>query len=277
MQLIRVFLKTMSSKRVLYLFLCAWLVNIVYSYFVLSASGDDGTYFGAALGFFYKHQMGLYVGDEFELIFATFPGVSFLNSLFLHIMTLLNFGINHYTYRLFHMLAIILLLLSTCYLTYLTCKRDGSDYIRGCNIFLVLLAITPFVQMCWAVRPEVLGLLFITIGLIVYSYLEVHTKFISVQHVWSAMFLGLSITLHPNFVVIAGLLALFIVILEIIERQYFTASLFGFIFILPLLVVLAWYLNHYPDSIDELFNGIHRKTGEMPGSGFIRLIKESFF
>ena len=91
------------------------------------------------------------------------------------------------------------------------------------------------------------------------------------------MFLGLSIAIHPNFVIIAGLLALFIVIHEIIERQYFTASSFGIIFILPLLVVLVWYLNHCPDSIDELFNGIHRKTGEMPGSGFIRLIKESFF
>ena len=78
MQLIRVFLETMSSKKVLYLFLCAWLVNIVYSYFVLPSAPDDGTYFGAALGFLYKHQIGLYVGDEFELIYATFPGVSFL-------------------------------------------------------------------------------------------------------------------------------------------------------------------------------------------------------
>jgi len=277
MQLIRVFLKTISSKKVLYLFLCAWLVNIVYSYFVLPPSPDDGHYFGAALGFLHKHQTGLYVGDEFELIYATFPGVSFLNGLFLHIMTLLNIGINHYTYRLFHMMAIILLLLSTCYLTYLTCKRDGADYVRGCNIFLVLLAITPFVQMCWAVRPEVLGLLFITIGLIVYSYLDVRTKFISVQYVLSAMFLGLSMAIHPNFVIIAGLLALFIVILAIIERQYFTASSFVFILILPLLVVLAWYLNHCPDSIDELFNGIHRKTRAMPGGGFIRLIKEAFF
>jgi hypothetical protein len=277
MQLIRVFLKTISSKKVLYLFLCAWLVNIVYSYFVLPPSPDDGHYFGAALGFLHKHQTGLYVGDEFELIYATFPGTSFLNGLFLHIMTLLNIGINHYTYRLFHMMAIILLLLSTCYLTYLTCKRDGTDYVRGCNIFLVLLAITPFVQMCWAVRPEVLGLLFITIGLIVYSYLDVRTKFISVQYVLSAMFLGLSMAIHPNFVIIAGLLALFIVILAIIERQYFTASSFVFILILPLLVVLAWYLNHCPDSIDELFNGIHRKTREVLGIGFIRIIKESFF
>jgi len=275
--MIRVFLETMSSKKVLYLFLCAWLVNIVYSYFVLPSAPDDGSYFGAALGFLHKHQIGLYIGDEFELIYATFPGVSFFNGLFLHIMTLLNLGINHYTYRLFHMLTIILLLLSTCYLTYLTCKRDGADYVRGCNIFLVLLAITPFVQMCWAVRPEVLGLLFITIGLIVYSYSDVRTKFISVQYVLSAMFLGLSITLHPNFVIIAGLLALFIVILEIIERKYFTALAFGLILILPLLVVLAWYLSHCPDSIDELFNGIHRKSKVMPGGGFIRLIKESFF
>ncbi len=225
----------------------------------------------------HKHQTGLYVGDEFELIYATFPGVSFFNGLFLHIMTLLNLGINHYTYRLFHMLTIILLLLSTCYLTYLTCKRDGTDYVRGCNIFLVLLAITPFVQMCWAVRPEVLGLLFITIGLIVYSYLDVRTKFISVQYVLSAMFLGLSMAIHPNFVIIAGLLALFIVILEIIERQYFTALSFGFIFILPLLVVLAWYLNQSPDAIDQLFSGVLRKKVAMPGGGFIRLIKESFF
>ena len=108
MQLIRVFLKTMSSKNVLYLFLCAWLVNIVYSYFVLPPSSDDGIYFGPALGFFYKHQIGLYAGDEFILQYVPFPGFPFFNGLFLHIMTLLNFGINHYTYRLFHMMAIIL-------------------------------------------------------------------------------------------------------------------------------------------------------------------------
>jgi len=276
MQLIRVFLETMSSKKVLYLFLCAWLVNIVFSYFVLPPSPDDGTYFGAALGFLYKHQIGLYVGDEFELLFAMFPGVSFFHSLFLSIMSYLSLEINHYTYRLFHMLTVFFLLLSACCLTYLTCKRDGADYVRGCNIFLVLLAITPFVQMCWAVRPEVLGLLFITIGLIVYSYLNVRSKFASVQHILSAAFLGLSITVHPNFAIIAGILALSIVIIEIIERKFFTALSFGFVFILPLLIVAAWYLGHYPDSTYELFSNIERKSNSMPGYAIIRIIKESF-
>ena len=277
MQLVRVLLKTMSSKKLLYLFLCAWLANIVFSYYVLPPSDDEGNYFGEALGFLHKHQMGLYVGDEFELLYAQFPGVPFFHGLFLSIMSHLSLEINHYTYILFHMLTVFFLLLSACCLTYLTCKRDGADYVRGCNIFLVLLAITPFVQMCWAVRPEVLGLLFITIGLIVYSYLDVRTKFISVQYVLSAMFLGLSITVHPNFAIVAGILALFIVIIEIIERKLFTALSFGFVFVLPLLIVAAWYLGHYPDSTYELFNNIGRKSNLMPGNAIVRLIKESFF
>jgi len=277
MQLVRVLLKTMSSKKLLYLFLCAWLANIVFSYYVLPPSDDEGNYFGEALGFLHKHQMGLYVGDEFELLYAQFPGVPFFHGLFLSIMSHLSLEINHYTYRLFHMLTILLLLLSACCLIYLLGKREGSDYIKGCNIFLVLLAITPFVQMCWAVRPEVLGLLFITLGLIVYSYLDVRSKFTFVQYVLSALILGLSITVHPNLAIIAGTLALFIVIIKVIEQKFFTAISFGFVFILPLLVVVVWYLNHYPDSIHELSNNIGRKSNLMPGNAIVRLIKESFF
>ena len=77
--LIRVFSEIISSKRTLCLLMGAWLANIVFSYYALPASDDEGNYFGEALGFLHKHQMGLYVGDEFELLYAQFPGVPFFH------------------------------------------------------------------------------------------------------------------------------------------------------------------------------------------------------
>ena len=192
-------LYVLSSKRTFYFLLLGWLCNIIFSYFVLPPSDDGKTYFEPALSLLYKFQWGYFYGDEFIPKFTMFPTFSFFQSLFLYITSLINVPINLYTYKLFHALSIMALLLLSGYFIYLLHKKNKTDYITNYNLFLFLLGITPFAQNCWQLRPEIIGIILIILGLIFYRLWDISQGRKLFYYYSSAFSLGLSIALHPNF------------------------------------------------------------------------------
>jgi hypothetical protein len=123
-------------------------------------------------------------------------------------------------------------------------------------MFMVILSITPFAQMCWAVRPEVLGVFFILCGLIFYCKWAFCQKKSNVYFLLCAMFLGLSATVSPNSTLVAGVLFFFIIFKNIREGFIFKSFLFSFAASLPVLIVVWWFLAHYPESILQLMDAV---------------------
>ena len=268
-------IEVLESKRTFYLLISTWIFVIIFSNIILPPAPDDGWYFMVSMGFLYKFQIGQYAGDEFRLAFAVLPTFMVIQGLFCHLMSLLHIAINCYTYRLFKMLLILMLLLATFYLIKIIKQRSNKNYLIYCNMFMVILSITPFAQMCWAVRPEVLGLFFILCGLIFYCKWEFCQKKSNVFFLICAIFLGLSMTVSPNFTLVAGILISFIIYKNIREGFIFKSFLFCLVASVPVLIVVWWFMAHYPESILEFMVSVGTKKPTF-GGGFIALFKHAF-
>jgi hypothetical protein len=219
--------------------------------------------------------MGQYSGDEFVPLFAQLPTFMVLQGLFYHLMSLLHIAINFYTYRLFKILLIIMLLLATFYLIKIVKQRSNKNYLIYCNVFMVILSITPFAQMCWAVRPEVLGVFFILCGLIFYCKWEFCQKKSNVYFLLCAIFLGLSMTVIPPITFVAGILTFFIIFKNIREGFIFKSFLFSLVASLPVLIVVWWFLAHYPESILQFMGSVGNKKPTFM-DGFKTLFRHAF-
>jgi hypothetical protein len=140
---------------------------------------------------------------------------------------------------------------------------------------MVFLSITPFAQMCWAVRPEILGIFFILCGLIFYCKWEFCQKESNVYFLLCAIFLGLSMTVSPNFTFIAGILFFLIMFNNIREGLIFKSFLFSLVVSLPVLIVVWWFLAHCPESTLQLMDSAKTKEPTFAG-GFIALFRHAF-
>ena len=265
----------LASKRTFYFLIFTWIIVIIFSNIILPPSPDDGGYFVESMGFLYKFQVGQYAGDEFRLAFYHLPTFLVIQGLFYHLMSLLHISINYYTYRLFKMILIIMLLLATFYLIKIIKQRSNKNYLIYCNMFMVILSITPFAQMCWAVRPEVLGVFFVLCGIIFYCKWEFCQKKSNVYFLLCAIFLGLSATVSPNFTLVAGILFFFIIFENIREGFIFKSFLFSLVASLPVLIVVWWLLAHYPESILQLMGSVETQKPEFAG-GFKALFGHAF-
>ena len=147
-------IEVLASKRTFYFLISTWIFVIIFLNIILPPAPDDGWYSLISLGILYKSQIGQYSGDEFIPLFTQLPTFMVLQGLFYHLMSLLHISLNCYTFRLFKMLLILMLFSATFYLIKIVKQRSNKNYLIYCNVFMVILSITPFAQMCWAVRPE---------------------------------------------------------------------------------------------------------------------------
>ena len=268
-------IEVLASRRTFFFLIFTWLLVIIFSNIVLPPAPDDGWYLVVSMGFLYKFQIGQYAGDEFRLVFYQLPTFQVIQGLFYYLMSLLHIAINCYTYRLFKMLLIIMLLLATFYLIKIIKQRSNKNYLIYCNMFMVILSITPFAQMCWAVRPEVLGVFFILCGLIFYCKWEFCQKKSNVYFLLCAIFLGLSMTVIPHITFVAGILTFFIIFKNIREGFIFKSFLFSFVAFLPVLIVVWWFLAHYPESILQFMCSVANRKPEFM-DGFKTLFRHAF-
>jgi hypothetical protein len=130
--------------------------------------------------------------------------------------------------------------------------------------------------MCWAVRPEVLGVFLILCGVIFYCKWEFCKKESNVYFLLCALFLGLSITVSPNFTLVAGILTLFIIFKNIKEGFIFKSFLFSLVAFLPVLIVVWWFLAHYPESILQFMGGVQYTKKPEFMEGFTALFGHAF-
>jgi hypothetical protein len=265
----------LSSKRTFYFLLFAWLFNIIFSYFILPPSDDGRFYFEPALGLMYKSQWGFFYGDEFIPKFTQFPTFSFFQSLFLYITTLIKIPINLYTYKLFHALSIMALLLLAGYFVFLLHKKSKTDYIANYNLFLILLGITPFAQNCWQLRPEIIGNMLIILCLIFYRLWDMSQGRKLFYYYSSAISLGLSIALHPHFAIASGILAFVILLANLRKVRIAQTLLFVLIVSIPSIILLGWFLMYYPDSIIQFRQQVDVHPSFRAGA-FVRLFRDSF-
>jgi hypothetical protein len=268
-------IEVLASKRTFYFLIFTWIFVIIFSNIILPPAPDDGWYFVVSMGFLYKFQIGQYAGDEFRLVFYQLPTFLVIQGLFYHLMSLLHISLNCYTFRLFKMLLILMLFSATFYLIKIIKQRSNKDYLIYCNMFMVILSITPFAQMCWAVRPEVLGVFFILCGVIFYCKWEFCQKKSNVYFLLCAIFLGLSITVSPSFTLVAGILTFFIIFRNIREGFIFKSFLFSLVASLPVLIVVWWFLAHYPESILQFMGPVGNKP-PMFAEGFKTLFGHAF-
>jgi len=263
----------LASKSTLYILVLSWIGVLVFSNFMLPPSDDGNYYFEPALAFLHnKAQWGTFLGDDFNPYFIGFPTFSIAQSVFLFITSLVKVPINLYTYKMFHMILIFSLIILTVHLLYLYLYRlNNSDYIVKSNLFIILLSITPFAQQCWQIRPEVFGDVLIVISLVFFCYWKIFYK--KIFYYFSALFLGLSAAVHPNFMVVAGILTIVIVGANYVRGNRFQSILFGFVASIPVLLIGVWFLVYYPESVQEFRLQIIGHKGF--AGGIKRLVAES--
>ena len=266
---------TLGSKYTLYSLLASWIVVIIFSNFVLPPSDDGKTYFEPALGFLYgRVQWGDFMGDEFNPGYSMFPTFSFFQFIFFYITSLFKIPINFYTYRMFHMFLVLTLILLSVYLLFLYFRKiKNSDYIIKSNVFIILLSITPFAQNCWQVRPEIFGSVLIITSLIFYVHWELTKQKNLTFYYLCALFMGLSATVHPNISIIACVITLSILLINIKKGNLFSSFAFGAVAVIPVFILVSWYLAFYPESVMEFKLNMIGHKGFL--GGIRRLIEEA--
>ena len=268
-----IIIRVVASKLTLCILLLSWIGVLIFSTFMIPPSDDGFVYFEPAMAFLHnKVQWGIFNGDDFNPFFIGFPTFSIAQFIFLLFTSLIKIPINLYTYKIFHMVLIFTLIVLTIHLLYLYLYRiKKSDYIIKSNLFLVLLSITPFAQQCWQVRPEVFGDVLIVISLVFFCYWKIYNR--NIFYYFSALFLGLGAAAHPNFMVVAGILTIVIIVANFIKGNRFQSVLFGCVASIPVLLIVVWFLIYSPESFQEFRLQIIKHKGF--AGGIKRLIAEA--
>tara|TARA_B100000315_G_scaffold254217_1_gene294788 strand:+ start:673 stop:2001 length:1329 start_codon:yes stop_codon:yes gene_type:complete len=167
------------------------------------------------------------------------------------------------------------LLLLSGFFIYLLHIKHKTDYITNYNLFLILLGITPFAQNCLQLRPEIIGNMLIVLGLIFYRLWDISQGRKLFYYYSSAIYLGLSIALHPNFTIASGILIFVILLINLRKVRISHTLFFVLIVSIPSVIVLGWYLKDYPESIMQFRQQVSRHESFRAGA-FIRLFNESF-
>ena len=268
-----IIIRVLASKLTLCILLLSWIGVLIFSTFMIPPSDDGFVYFEPAMAFLHnKVQWGIFNGDDFNPFFIGFPTFSIAQFIFLFFASLVKIPINLYTYKIFHMVLIFTLIVLAVHLLYLYLYRiKKSDYIIKSNLFLVLLSITPFAQQCWQVRPEVFGDVLIVISLVFFCYWKIYNK--NIFYYFSALFLGLGAAAHPNFMVVAGILTIVIIVANFIKGNRFQSVLFGCVASIPVLLIVVWFLIYSPESFQEFRLQIIKHKGF--AGGIKRLVAEA--
>ena len=241
-------LNILMSRSLFIILLFVWTVNIVFSCFVLPPGDDENFFFGTAMGYLYKHQFGNFIIDDvFRSEFQDYIAFPFIQSGFLYCTSLINIPINIFTYKIFHFITILLLLFLTHYFIKLIHISNIRNTLLSRNLFMVFLGISPFAQRFGHYRPEIIGIVFVMIGVVLYRTWQMSEKRPNVVFYCSALSLGMSMSIHPNFTIFSAFLTLVIIVSQAKKRINRHLVFFIIIEAIPLLITLAWYLMN-PES-----------------------------
>ena len=267
--------KYLSSRNTTYILLLGWVISIVYAYFFIPPRDDDGIYLLPALSVANGFPPGFFIEGELIPVFFIFPFQAFLNGLFLSFLEP-----DLYNYRLLNLSLILPLLILTGSLIKILFK-DLDATCLPFNLFLVLLAASPFSTNFYVNRPDILGLVFFIAGLvIIIRNIQISTPKLKSTMV-SFLFFGLACVSHPAFIILGlPLVFYFIYKLLITNLSIWYLLTYFFSFIFPLLVFLLWFYVNLDISFPQLFNrtsGIANSSNTPLMEGIILLFKKSFF
>jgi len=267
--------KYLSSKNTTYILLLGWGVSIVYAYFFIPPRDDDGIYLLPALSVANGFPPGFFIEREFISVFFIFPFQAFLNGQFLSFLEP-----DLYNYRLLNLSLILPLLIQTGSLIKILFKDLDATYLPF-NLFLILLAASPFSTNFYVNRPDILGLVFFIAGLvIIIRNIQISTPKLK-STIASFFLFGLACVSHPAFIILGlPLVFYFIYKLLIANSSIWYLLTYFFSFIIPLLLFLLWFYVNLDISFPQLFNrtsGIANSSDTPLMEGIILLFKKSFF
>ena len=268
-----------SSKKLNKILYLGWIVTLIYAYFGIPPRVDDGYYLIPALSVVNGYPPGLFIAEEFRPIFFISPVQPFLNGLFLSLISLLGLSPDIYNYRLFNMLLVLLLLI--CVLkTYRKASIEDPSLYSSQNIFLILIAFTPFASNFYVNRPEILGLLTLICGFL-WSYKIMQQSSLNYYSLAvGSFFLGLASIIHPNYALYAIPILSFTAYSAYTKHKQFIPPFFYLLFSsLPAVFLILWFFYNYTTAYEQLFTRAGEVVPEfslsMP-SGIVNIVKNSF-
>jgi len=181
-----------------------WFFTIAFSWWNIPPRIDDGIYLYPSLMTSLGNGPGGFYNDLFEPVFFIFPTFSFINGVFLFIVENV-IGINYLNYKLLQFFSVFFFFFSLKkFLTVLFPQEELA--LKIFIFFASIIGLSQFSIQFFVLRPEVLGLCFFILAftnLILYIKKNMNLKKFFI-------FLGLSASIHPNFLLISVFLILFV-------------------------------------------------------------------
>ena len=265
----------LSSKNTTYILLLGWGISIIYAYFFIPPRDDDGIYLLPALSVANGFPPGFFIEGEFIAVFFIFPFQSLLNGQFLSFLEP-----DLYNYRLFNLSLILPLLIFTGFFINLIFKDIDKTNLPF-NIFLILLAASPFSTNFYVNRPDILGLLFFIVGLVIITKNIQASTPDSKSTIASFLFFGLACVTHPAFIILGiPIIIYFFYKLLIANSSPWNLLTYVLSFIFPLLLLFLWFYINLDSSFPQIFNrtsGIANSSSTPLMEGIILLFKKTFF
>lgn len=234
-----------------------WGITIIFSWWFIPPRIDDGIYLYPAISVLNNLSPSGIIGNNIIPIFYIFPTQPFLHGVFLKFLNIFSVDIGINTYRLFNYFVLIILFYSVNKLFQSIIESHKSFYASW--LFFVLIGLSQFSVQFFINRPELLALFFFTIGIkSAFKFIEDYKK--NIIHLGVAFFsLGVTITLHPNFIIPSGLLVIYLLFLIIENRRlnYFGLIVF---FLIPSTLFLGWFLVNFDIAFEQLYGRVSITT-----------------
>ena len=231
--------KKFQIKYIFFILSFIWILNFFCSFYKIPPNVDDAWYF--IQSFFFSHTNELAYKDSSissYYDFSKFPVFPFIQGIFFKIILFLKIPINFYTYRLFTLIVFIFLIYS-CFKLLETFFKKKEDSLIYKILFLAIIPLTPLSLNFMIVRPELLGLSFLILGILNYKR----------NLMISGFFISLSVFTHPMFFLINFFIIFFFTFynFKIKNSIRFCLGLF-----IPFITVSIYYAYHLPHSIEHL-------------------------
>ena len=273
------FEKWLSSKSLTVILLAGWLLSLFYSYLFIPPRVDDGYYLMPALSVFNGYPPGLFIADEFRPIFFISPIQPFFNGIFMSLFSLLGFSPDIYNYRLLNSVLVFFLLLCVTK-AYKELNNKDFSLNSSANIFLALIAFTPFATNFYVNRPEILGLLLLIYGFLLSVRINKLSSPSYLSLLVGGFILGLASTIHPNYAFYSVPILIYTSYL-IYRKSDLTSKAFFYLFSssIPLSLLLIWFFYNFPIASDQFLNRASEITPEFKLSipdGLLNVIQNSF-
>jgi len=229
-----------------------WILNFFFTLYTLPPNVDDALYFTQSFFFSYTNELAYKDGLNTYYDFSKFPVFPLFQGFFLKFLLFINFPIDFYSYRIFTLIIFIFLIFCSFKLINSFIQEKELLILLKC-LFLVLISISPFSLNYMIVRPELLGLSFLILGLYFYRLYKDSgkiTNFFQEKHIFiSGILISLSIFTHPMFFLINFFLIIFILINDFKIKIFLFFALGLFI---PFFVIASYYIYHLPYSLEQL-------------------------